>query len=261
MKLKYIIIIPARLKSSRLKSKPLLNICGKPMIIQTSERARLSSAAYIYVATDDVRIANIARLNGFDTLITNTKNLNGTERLSESVKILKLSDEKIIVNLQVDEPFTNPLILDKLAYSLYLNKYFEVVTCASKITKTEDFFNPNIVKIVFNSLNHALYFSRSPIPWSKSLLIKNFKKNFYIKNNQINNIFKHIGIYSYKTNFLKKFTNLKYKRLEQIESLEQLRILENGHKIFIRLIDEDIKISIDTEKDLKNIISKVYNEL
>ncbi len=240
--MKNICVIPARYDSTRLPGKPLKDICGKPMICRVYERAQKSKLAdEIIVATDDERILQAVEKNSGRAMMTDKNHKTGTDRLAEVAE--KFPDAKIIVNVQGDEPLIEPRLIDELIEQ-FTDENLHMATVATEIADDE-MNNPNNVKVVIDKNNNALYFSRSLIP--------------YPRNKNKSKVYKHIGIYAYRRNFLLEYAKMESTELEQTESLEQLRALENGYKI--RVIKSDCKfIGVDTEEDLK-LVNEIYKTL
>jgi 3-deoxy-manno-octulosonate cytidylyltransferase (CMP-KDO synthetase) len=234
-------IIPARFASTRLMGKPLADIGGKPMIQHTYESASKSRLIdKIVLAVDDEKIMNIAKKFGAQAFMTPSDLPSGSDRIAFVAKKL---DADIIVNIQGDEPFIQGKMIDQAIEPLLFDKDVEVSTLIKKITKVEELKSNSIPKVVFDYNNFALYFSRSPIPF-----VRDAKTNLDKIN--IADIYKHIGLYVYRKNALLKFTSLKPTDLENIEKLEQLRMLENGMKIKV-VTTEFESLSVDTQKDLE----------
>lgn len=236
----YEVIIPARLASLRLPGKVLRDIVGKPMLIRVVEAARKSHARKISVATDSEAIATICQQFDVPYIMTSPTHQSGTDRLSQAAKILDLPDETIVVNLQGDEPAINPILLDDLAHAL-AKTTASAATVAHPITHQEDLHNPNVVKIVLNAKNEALYFSRSLIPYMRA------------KDRQLP-VLRHVGVYAYRAHLLKDYTQLQVSPLEQCEMLEQLRLLWHGVTIHVLISMHSPSIGVDTEEDLQCII-------
>lgn len=238
-------VIPARYGSIRFPGKPLANIMGKPMIQRVYEQAKQCLLLdELIVATDDERIADC--IQSFHGNVEMTpENLNsGTERCNEAVKkTLGGTAFDVVINIQGDEPFVDPQQISQLA-GCFLSEEVLIGTLIKKITQPDDLINPNVVKVVFDRNHKALYFSRHPIPYLRGVEPAEWlnKTNYY----------KHIGIYGYRTRVLDKITQLPVSRLEEAESLEQLRWLENGYPIFVKETDYE-SISIDTPGDLLKI--------
>ena len=236
----YEVIIPARLASSRLPGKVLRDIVGKPMLVHVVETARKSHARKIWVATDSEAIAITCQQFDVPYIMTSSSHQSGTDRLAQAAKILDLSDETIVVNLQGDEPAINPTLLDDLASAL-TKTTAAAATVAHPIIHQEDLHNPNVVKTVLNAKNEALYFSRSLIPYTRA-------KNIQFP------VLRHIGVYAYRAHLLKHYTQLQISPLEQCEMLEQLRLLWHGITIHVLISTHSPSIGVDTEEDLQCII-------
>ena len=238
-------IIPARFGSTRLPGKPLIKIKGKTMIQRVYEQAKKSKyISKVIVATDDKRIYNEIEKFGGISVLTSKKHKSGTDRIAEAAKNKRYS---IVVNIQGDEPFIDPVNIDKAIKPLIKDKNLNVSTLAVRISAFDELYDPNNVKVVLDKYNNALYFSRSAIPFDDDDVKKNLNK---IPNKK--NFYKHIGLYVYRKDFLLKLSKMKDSYLEQSEKLEQLRILENGEKIKVVLTKKD-SFSIDSKEDLMKI--------
>lgn len=235
-------IIPARYASTRLPGKPLRLIAGVPMICRVFDRAnRAERVSTTVVATDDQRIFDAVLEHGGRALMTRADHSTGTDRLAEAVE--KLPDVDLIVNVQGDEPLINPKLIDDLISLFDADDRLNMATVAVELDDPIEIKNPNNVKVVFDREQNALYFSRSPIPFER--------------NAGRSKTYKHIGIYAYRREFLLEFAKMQPTPLEQTESLEQLRALENGHKIKV-LISRDRFVGVDTEADLEEV-NRIYN--
>lgn len=239
--MKSICVIPARYSSTRLPGKPLKDICGKPMICRVWERAsRAKSVAEVIVATDDERILQAVENNSGRAVMTRADHKTGTDRLAEVAE--KFPDVDVIVNVQGDEPLIEPSLIDELIAEFVKDEDLQMATVATELIDAEEMNNPNNVKVVLDRYNDALYFSRSLIP--------------YPRNAGNAKVFKHIGIYAYRRQFLIDYAKMEPTPLEKSESLEQLRALENGFKI--RVIKSDCRfVGVDTEEDLK-LVNEIY---
>jgi 3-deoxy-manno-octulosonate cytidylyltransferase (CMP-KDO synthetase) len=233
----YHIIIPARYASTRLPGKSLLEIKGKPLIQHVFETASNTQAKNIVIATDNDEIKSIAEAFAANVVMTSEKHQSGTDRIAEVVSQLKLADDEIIVNLQGDEYGLPVSLIEQVATNLYNNPQHQMATLCEPITTTEDYINPNVVKVVFDKNNTALYFSRSPIPLDRE---GGLPKKAY----------RHIGLYAYRAGYLQTFTALPPCQLEQTEALEQLRVLHDGGKIHVEVAVDEAGIGIDTAEDL-----------
>lgn len=243
MERKVIGIIPARYDSSRFPGKPLADILGKTMIERVYEQARKSlMLSDVIVATDDERIMDEVNRFGGKVVLTSKNHTNGTERCAEVVHKL-LYEVDAVINIQGDEPIIDPRQIDILAEMLQ-DERNQIVTLKKKITDATLLDNPNIIKVV-SSGSKAIYFSRSPIPFSR-----NFPKNQWLENSHF---YKHIGLYGFQRTVLDKLVKLPPSLLETTEQLEQLRWLENGYNITITATDAE-SYSVDVPDDLEKII-------
>ncbi|MFH1196187.1 MAG: 3-deoxy-manno-octulosonate cytidylyltransferase [bacterium] len=237
-------IIPARFASTRLMGKPLADIGGKPMIQRTYESAKKSKLLdEIVIAVDDQKVYEVVKKFGAKVVLTPSDIKTGSDRIAFVAKQLKEAD--IVVNIQGDEPFIEGRMIDEAIEPHLFDKHVKVSTLAKRIVSVEEFKSPSVVKVVFDYNNYALYFSRSPIPH-----VRDAKTN--LERVQSGEIYKHVGLYVFRKDFLFKFTALKPTDLEQIEKLEQLRILENGFPIKI-VVTEFESFSVDTPQDLEFI--------
>lgn len=234
-------IIPARYASTRFPGKPLVEIQGKTMIQRVYEQAsKVVAFNKVIVATDDQRIFDHVLSFGGEVEMTASYHASGTDRCAEVAA--KLQDIDIVINIQGDEPFIQPVQIEAVINPFLKNKNIAISTLAKKLEDIEAVFYPNVVKVVFNQKQEALYFSRNPIPFVRGVPRENWleKANFY----------KHIGLYGFKKETLLKLAQLPKGKLEQVESLEQLRWLEAGYSIYVGLTDLEA-IGIDTPEDLE----------
>lgn len=257
--MKFHVIIPARLKSSRLPRKVLLDIGGKSMVQRTYEQACASSAVSVYIATDTQEVYQTVKQFTDHVLLTKESHPTGTDRVAEAIELLDLSDDEIVVNLQGDEPFIPPKMLDQVAQLLSKHTHTVMATLCEPIHNLKDIFNPNIVKVVANVNQEALYFSRAPIPWMRGV----FHHDVTQMPEDINlaqQYFRHIGLYAYRAGFVKEYVQWPIEPVEQIEQLEQLRVLMRGYRIAIAPACATSPIGVDTEEDLiiaRQLASKV----
>lgn len=239
-------VIPARYASTRFPGKPLVIIDGMSMIQRVFVKAKqAASLAGVYVATDDERIFNHVKDFGGDAVMTSPDHQSGTDRCMEVSSLLDETYD-IVINIQGDEPFIDALEIDKVANCFESNE-IQIATLAKKISNIADIFNKNTIKVVLNKDSEALYFSRSPIPFTR-----NFEENNWLNHTVY---YKHIGIYAYRTDILDQITQLGQSSLEKAEALEQLRWLENGYKIKVAITEME-SFSIDTPEDLLKINPK-----
>ncbi len=241
----FIVMIPAHSCSKRLPGKLLADICGLPMIIRVAKRAEKSEAERILIVTCDKKIQEISIQHGFESIFTKSSHTTGTDRLSEAVSRIDLPDNKIIINLQGDEPLIEPNLINKISQKIENTCEYDIVTPACSIEDEKYLFNSNVVKVVCNTQGKALYFSRANIPWKKEIKKLDFsKKNLF---------FRHIGLYAYRAKFLRQFSSLPNGKLEQLESLEQLRAMEHGYNIFVYHTQLKSSFSVDNASDLEHV--------
>lgn len=255
------VIIPARLASSRLPGKPLQEIAGVPMIVRVAQQALLSEARQVWVATEDEAICRVCRAHSINSLLTRADHHSGTERLAEAVDLLALAETEIIVNVQGDEPFIDPLLINQLAAFLDEDAA-SVATVAHPLTEAADFFNPHIVKVVCNNQRRALYFSRAPIPYAReAFLAGDFERGAYPSLPQGLPAFRHCGLYAYRVGFLRRYCQLTACPLERFEALEQLRMLAHGIEIAVLPIDTAPPAGVDTAEELARARLYMANRL
>lgn len=247
----FIVIIPARLASTRLPNKPLLDIAGKPMIQWVWERATQSAAARVIVATDAPAVAAAVERFGGEVCMTRPTHESGTDRLQEVAATLGFDDSQIIVNVQGDEPLLPSAVIDQVANNLAGSARAGIATLARRIRERADVFNPNVVKVVVDNTLHALYFSRAPLPWDREGW--NADQSAAGNARLAGEWARHIGIYAYRTEFLHRFVTWPVGRLERLEKLEQLRALENGIAIHVDESSADIPPGVDTAADLERV--------
>jgi len=244
----FVVVVPARYASIRFPGKPLVEIDGKPMVVHVVDRARESGAAEVVVATDDERIASAVSAYDCPVAMTRDDHATGTDRIAEVVAQRGWKDETIVVNAQGDEPLLPPSLIRTVAHTLQEHSDASVATACHPIEEIAEFLDPNAVKVVFDEAGYALYFSRAPIPWprdafadAKSLLPKNIP------------VFRHIGIYAYRCEFLRTYATLKPVAIERFESLEQLRAMAHGYRIAVTVSEKAPPPGIDTPDDLDRL--------
>ncbi|MCI0400877.1 MAG: 3-deoxy-manno-octulosonate cytidylyltransferase [Gammaproteobacteria bacterium] len=244
------VIIPARYASSRLPGKPLREIAGKPLIQHVYERALASGAEEISIATDDWRIREVAEAFGAVVHMTSPAHETGTERIAEVVLSCAECDDTIIVNLQGDEPQMSPQLIDQVAGALEAHPDAQSATLCARIEDKAVLFDPNTVKVVLDNHGYALYFSRAPIPWART----DFDANARSLGLPLDTTFyRHIGIYAYRAGYLKRFSTLAPCILERTESLEQLRMLFHGGRIYVEEASEQPGHHVETAEDLQKV--------
>ena len=240
MSVPFDIVIPARYHSERLPGKLLEDICGRSMINRVIDRAKTSSAERIVVAFDDDRIRREVEA-GTDAIAcpTSPDHPSGTDRVAEAVEALNLSDDRIVVNVQGDEPMIPGSLIDRVAETLHRSDKANVATAAKPIENERQLYDPNVVKCVTDSNGYALYFSRAAIPWSSMQMP--------------GQALHHIGIYAYRAGYLLQHAKRDYCLLEQTERLEQLRVLYNGDRIAVLKVEQFDSIGVDTLEDLERV--------
>lgn len=243
----FVVVIPARYASTRLPGKPLVDIAGKPMIQRVAERACLSAADRVLVATDDVRIAEALDGTGIECVMTRADHPSGTDRLAEVAELLGLQEQDILVNVQGDEPLIPPAVIDQVAANLAEHPDCAAATLSWQIETREEFLEKSAVKVVSDAQGRALYFSRSPIPWPRDLDISapQLPEGFRPQ--------RHLGIYAYRAGLLSQFVGWPAAPLESLESLEQLRILHQGMSIHVEPACQPVPAGVDTPQDLQRV--------
>lgn len=248
----FTVVIPARMASSRLPDKPLADIGGLPMVVRVAQRALQSQASQVVVAADDERIVAACQAHGVQVLLTRQDHLSGSDRLAEACQLLALPDNAVVVNVQGDEPLIPPALINEVARVLRERPDASMSTAAHEIGSLEEFTNPNVVKVVMDARQMALYFSRAPIPWWRD---GQSDSGFKALPNPAP--LRHIGIYGYRVGFLSLFPTLKPAPLETMESLEQLRALWHGHRIAVHVTTEAPGPGVDTPEDLARVRSLI----
>jgi len=249
----FTVLIPARLASTRLPNKPLADIAGLPMVVQVARRAAQSQALRCVVAADDARIVDACRLHGVEALLTRADHASGSDRLAEACTLLGLAGDDIVVNVQGDEPLIDPQLIDAVAALLHARADASMGTAAHAIESSADFANPNVVKVVLDAQGLAHYFSRAPIPHARDHAAGSA---WWQPGQGVPAGFtplRHIGIYSYRAGFLRRFPDLLPAPTEQIEALEQLRALWHGHRIAVHVTANAPGAGVDTPEDLERV--------
>ncbi|AXB08950.1 3-deoxy-manno-octulosonate cytidylyltransferase [Aeromonas caviae] len=245
----FVVVIPARYASTRLPGKPLADIHGKPMVQHVVEKALQSGADRVIVATDDERVQQVlapfAAAAGFEVCMTSPDHQSGTERLAEVCRHYGFAADTIIVNVQGDEPLIPPVIIRQVADNLAAASA-PMATLSVPIRDAEEAFNPNAVKVVTDREGYALYFSRASIPWDRDRFAQSREKigDHYQR---------HIGIYAYRAGFIQRYVDWAPSVLEQVEALEQLRVLWYGEKIHVAQALQAPPVGVDTQADLDKV--------
>jgi 3-deoxy-manno-octulosonate cytidylyltransferase (CMP-KDO synthetase) len=244
----FTVIVPARLASTRLLNKPLVDIHGLPMVVRVAQRAALSRATQVVVAADSPEIVMACEAHGIRVLLTQIDHPTGSDRLAEASALLGLEPSDMVVNVQGDEPLIDPDLINQVASLLSKNPHASMSTAAHEIHDVAEFINPNVVKVVIDQSQIALYFSRAPIPWWRDGFaaagVQSLPKPAALR---------HIGIYGYRVGFLQMFPGLSPAPIEQGEALEQLRALWHGYKIVVHVADKAPGPGVDTPEDLARV--------
>ncbi len=242
----FTIIIPARLASTRLPNKPLADLGGKPMVVRVAERAAQSGAAQVIVATDHADIFAACQAHRVTAHMTRADHPSGTDRIAEVAAAMGLAADAVVVNVQGDEPLIDPALI--AATAAQINADVPMATAAHPIDALADVFNPNVVKVVLDKAGRALYFSRAAIPWHRDGFAqsKEMMPAGYVP-------LRHIGLYAYGNAFLQAYPTLSASPLEQIEALEQLRVLWHGFPIAVHVTSKSPAAGVDTLEDLVRV--------
>ncbi|MGE5161453.1 MAG: 3-deoxy-manno-octulosonate cytidylyltransferase [Betaproteobacteria bacterium] len=248
--IRFVVIVPARLASTRLPRKPLADIGGVPMVVRVARAAIASGAAQVAVAADSAEIVDACRAHGVEALLTRADHASGTDRLAEAVELWGLADDAIVVNVQGDEPLMPPAVVRRVADAFADRADCAIATACHPLHDAAEFFSPNVVKVVTDASGRALYFSRAPIPWSRDAFASSRDRlppGLPAR--------RHVGLYAYRAGFLRRFPRLPPAPLEQHESLEQLRALAHGFGIAVLELPEALPPGVDTPEDLERVRS------
>jgi 3-deoxy-manno-octulosonate cytidylyltransferase (CMP-KDO synthetase) len=244
----FVVIVPARLASTRLPRKPLADIGGVPMVVRVARAAEASGADRVAVAADSPEIVDACSTHGVEALLTRADHASGTDRLAEAVEHLGLADDALVVNVQGDEPLMPATVVRRVAEALAQRTDCAIATACHPLHDAAEFFSPNVVKVVMDANGRALYFSRAPIPWSRDAFASardRLPPGLPAR--------RHIGLYAYRAGFLRRFPQLPPAALEQHESLEQLRALAHGFGIAVIELPEALPPGVDTPEDLERV--------
>ena len=246
--MRFTVLIPARLASSRLPDKPLADIAGLPMVVRVAQAAARSAAARVVVAGDSPAIVAACQAHGVQAVLTRADHPSGSDRLAEACALLGLDGDDLVVNVQGDEPLIAPAMIDACAALLQARPDCVMATVAHQIDDLAEFINPNVVKVVLDAASRALYFSRAPIGW--------WRDGFADGIHQLPHDpapLRHVGLYAYRAGFLRRFPTLSVAPLERLESLEQLRVLWHGERIAVHVSTERPGPGVDTPEDLERV--------
>lgn len=243
----FTVLIPARLASTRLPNKPLADLGGAPMVVRVAQRAQQSRATRCVVAADSPAILQACAQHGIAAVLTRPDHPSGSDRLAEACDQLGLRDDDIVVNAQGDEPLIDPTLIDAVAQLLAAHPNASMSTAAHAIDSVADFVNPNVVKVVLDAQQMALYFSRAPMPWWRDGNVQGITALPQPAP------LRHVGIYGYRVGFLRQFPRLPQAPLEILEALEQLRALWHGHRIAVHITEQAPGPGVDTPEDLARV--------
>ena len=246
--MRFTVLIPARLASSRLPDKPLADIAGLPMVVRVAQAAGRSAANRVVVAADSPQIVAACLAHGTQAVLTRADHPSGSDRLAEACKLLGLDGDDMVVNVQGDEPLIAPAMIDACAALLRDRPDCVMATVAHAIDDVAEFSNPNVVKVVLDAAGRALYFSRAPIGW--------WRDGFAHGIHQLPNdppALRHVGLYAYRAGFLRRFPQLSVAPIERLESLEQLRVLWHGERIAVHVSADRPGPGVDTPEDLERV--------
>jgi 3-deoxy-manno-octulosonate cytidylyltransferase (CMP-KDO synthetase) len=244
----FVVLVPARLASTRLPRKPLADLAGEPMVVRVARRAAASGASRVVVATDSDEVVAACRHFDVAAVLTRADHPTGTDRLAEAADALQLADETIVVNVQGDEPLLPPTVVARVAELLQQRQDCSLATAAHPLADAAEFFDPNVVKVVTDAGGRALLFSRAPIPWARDA--------FALDRDRLPDglpAWRHVGLYAYRTGFLRRFPALPRAPIEQQENLEQLRALWHGFAIAVLPLAERLPPGVDTPEDLEKV--------
>ena len=256
---RFTVLIPARMASSRLEGKPLADIAGLPMVVRVAKRAAQSGALRTVVAADDVRVLRACAEHGVEAIATRADHPSGSDRLAEACGLLGLEQQDIVVNVQGDEPLIDPQLIYAVAALLGQQPEASMGTAAYPVETLAEFHNPNVVKVVLDATKCASYFSRAPIPFARDLPgTQWWDGSAQAAQPRVQALagfapLRHIGIYSYRAGFLRSFPTLPQAPTEAVEQLEQLRALWHGHRIAVHLAQQAPGPGVDTQEDLDRV--------
>ena len=250
----FTVLIPARLGSTRLPGKPLLDIDGVPMVVRVARRALQSGAAAVWVAADLADIGPVCEAHGVRALLTHADHATGSDRLSQACDLLGLDGDDMVVNVQGDEPLIDPQLIDACAAELQRHRDCVMSTVAHEIDRVADFIDPGVVKVVLDAAGRALLFSRAPLPWWRDGYAAGITALGTPRP------LRHVGLYAYRAGFLRRFSSLAPSPLETLESLEQLRVLWHGERITVHVSTHAPGPGVDTPSDLERVRAMVLQD-
>lgn len=243
----FTVIIPARFESTRLPRKPLIDILGKPMVQWTWSQAKKSGASRVIIATESDDVEYAAAKFDAEVCMTSNQHQSGTERIAEVIELMQIPDDEIIVNVQGDEPMLPPELIEQVATGLKDDAEVQMATLCEPIDSVETVFDPHAVKVIRDKYNHAMNFTRAPMPWSRDTFVRpaHLPENYQYQ--------RHIGLYAYYAGFVKQYVSWAPCALEDVEKLEQLRVLWQGQKILVLDALMDAGVGVDTIKDAERV--------
>jgi 3-deoxy-manno-octulosonate cytidylyltransferase (CMP-KDO synthetase) len=248
----FVVIVPARYGSTRFPGKPLADIGGRPMVVRVAQQAHRSGAAEVIIATDHPEVERAAAEAGYDVAMTRRDHPSGTDRLAEVVAKRSFAPDRIVVNVQGDEPLIAPALIRRVAENLAAHEQAAIATACHRIERAGDVANPNVVKVVLDARGYALYFSRAPIPYAREAWangIRSIPRGLPV--------YRHLGIYAYRASFLREFKLLEPAPAERFEALEQLRALHAGYRISVEVTRSSPHPGIDTPHDLARLKARL----
>jgi len=246
------VVIPARMRSTRLQGKMLADVAGKPLVARVAESARASGAADVVIATDHPDIEQAVRTLGWRACMTSPDHPSGTDRVAEAVAALGYGRDEIVVNVQGDEPLIDPALIRAVAHELARHRDADIATAAHPIDSAAAFFDANVVKVVRDVRGLALYFSRAPIPYARDAFARSRTE---LPEGLA--ALRHIGIYAYRVRFLQEYAGLEPTAAERFEALEQLRALGHGRRIAVAIWYAVLEAGVDTQADLDRVRRKL----
>ena len=253
--MKFVVVIPARYASTRLPGKVLCDIGGKPLLQYVYDVGIASGADRVAIATDDDRVAAAAAVFDAEVIMTSVQHETGTDRLAEALRSMAVADDKVVVNLQGDEPLMPPALIRQVVSLLYDNAEASMATLCEPINEPNRIFDPDLVKVIVDEQGHAQYFSRAPVPWDR----ENFTRGGMQQRGPSAHHFGHLGLYAYRAGYVQEFTQLPQCAAERLERLEQLRALYHGARIRVGIAVEPLGRGVDTPADLE-YVRRVFAE-
>lgn len=254
MAVDFIVIVPARLESTRLPRKPLVDIGGIPMVVRVARQAVESGATKVVVAADSEEILDACRKYSVDCILTSDQHTTGTDRLAEAVTQMALAPETIVVNVQADEPMLPPGVMRDVARLLNDSDDCEIATAAHPVASAAEFFSADVVKVILDQHDRAITFSRAPIPWSRDAFAEDWT---HLPSDLP--AWHHVGLYAYRAKFLMRYSTLSKPAIETHEKLEQLRAIAHGVGIAVLKLDQALPPGVDTPQDLQRMRALLHS--